>query len=79
MDIDEIIEESKVLKTRTIQFMIVVLIAGIVLAYFKTTTTETVFACACGVIAIFLYKKYSYICGFIEFLERTNKKDNYIP
>lgn len=78
MDIQEIIEESKVLKARTFQFMIVVLVAGIVLAYFRTTTTETLFSCACGLIAIFLYKKHSYISGFIDFLERTNKND-YMP
>lgn len=75
MDIEEIIKDSKSLRSRIFNFMLVVLVAGCLLAYFKTSTTEIVFSCACAAISIFLYKKHSDITGFIEFLEKDEKKN----
>lgn len=75
MDIEEIIKDSKNIKTRIIQMMFIVLMAGILLAYFRTTQLEMWLAALCCLISIFLYKRYVYVDGFIEFLERTNNKD----
>lgn len=72
MDFKEIIKDLKEFRAKILQFMIVVLIAGTVLAYFRTNQIELLLACACAAVSVFLYKKHRDISMFIEFLE-----DNY--
>lgn len=75
MDFKEIIDNLKEIKKKLFQFMIIVLIAGIAISYFKTTEIEMWISGLCCLIAIFLYRKIAYVDGFIDFLE-GKEQDN---